>query len=69
MTEFSDFTFKDDAIANAYNNVLAPVIFEPWAIAFVEEHPELDGRRGAWLLVERVCWRWRIPRHRVLYTG
>ena len=64
MTESSNFSFNDNSVANAYDEVLVPVLFEPWAVRLVEEHPQwenqfvLDLATGtgivAQLLAERV---------------
>ncbi len=64
MTEFSDFSFRDNSVAGAYNDVLVPVLFEPWAVGLVEDYGQwetmcvLDLATGtgvvARLLAERV---------------
>ncbi len=44
MTESRDFSFNGNSVANAYNEVLVPVLFEPWAVLLVEEHPQWKSR-------------------------
>jgi len=39
------FSFGDDSVANAYDNVLVPVLFEPWANRLVDEYRPWTGRR------------------------
>lgn len=64
MVEYSDFSFRDNSVAGAYDDVLVPVLFEPWAVGLVEEYGRwenmcvLDLATGtgivAQLLAERV---------------
>jgi len=44
MTESRTFNFDSSAIATTYDDVLVPVLFEPWAIRLLEEHPDWEGR-------------------------
>jgi hypothetical protein len=37
MSEGSGFQFTDDAIPRAYEEVLVPRLFEPWALLLLEE--------------------------------
>jgi ubiquinone/menaquinone biosynthesis C-methylase UbiE len=45
MSETKEFSFGDDSVASAYDNVLVRILFEPWAERFVEGHQPWDGRR------------------------
>ncbi len=36
MNESQEFSFGDDSVASAYDNLLVPVLFEPWAFRMVE---------------------------------
>ena len=45
MKDTQEFSFGDDSVANAYDNVLVPVLFEPWAERLVDEHQPWEGRR------------------------
>ena len=38
------FNFGNNAVAKAYDSILVPVLFEPWAKALVEEHQPLLGK-------------------------
>ncbi len=40
-----EFTFGDSSVANAYDDVLVPVLFRPWAAKLVEQHQPWGGRR------------------------
>jgi ubiquinone/menaquinone biosynthesis C-methylase UbiE len=40
-----EFSFGDDSVASAYDRVLVPILFEPWAARLVEEYQPWDGRR------------------------
>ncbi len=37
MKKPSEFSFSDQSVAEAYDNVLAPLLFEPWAAQLVED--------------------------------
>jgi ubiquinone/menaquinone biosynthesis C-methylase UbiE len=39
------FSFSGDSVAQSYNDVLVPLMFEPWGIRLVEEHAPWDGLR------------------------
>lgn len=39
------FNFSDNSVASAYDNVLVPLVFDPWARRLIEEHAEWEGRR------------------------
>jgi ubiquinone/menaquinone biosynthesis C-methylase UbiE len=45
MNKIKDFSFSDDSIADAYDSILVPIIFEPWAVRLVEENQPWEGRR------------------------
>ena len=45
MNESREFSFGDNSVANAYDNALVPILFEPWAARLVEEHRPWEGRR------------------------
>jgi len=45
MDNNHDFSFGDDSVANAYDNGLVPILFEPWAARLVEEYGPWKGRR------------------------
>ena len=47
MTKSDQFSFSDDSVASAYNNVLVPVLFEPWAISLIEEKGPWEGSAGS----------------------
>ena len=45
MAEPRGFTFGDNSVASAYDDVLVPALFQPWAVRLVEEHPQWwEGR-------------------------
>ena len=45
MTQPRAFTFGDNSVASAYDDVLVPALFRPWAVRLVEEHPQWwEGR-------------------------
>jgi ubiquinone/menaquinone biosynthesis C-methylase UbiE len=64
MTEPSNFSFSGTSVADAYDDILVPALFEPWAVRLVEgyppweDHSVLDLATGtgivARLLAERV---------------
>ena len=45
MNETAEFSFGDDSVASAYDNVLVKILFEPWAVRLVEENQPWEGRR------------------------
>jgi ubiquinone/menaquinone biosynthesis C-methylase UbiE len=45
MSESQGFTFGDNSVASAYDNVLVRVLFEPWAVRLIEEYQPWEGRR------------------------
>ena len=45
MSTKQDFSFGDDSVASAYDNVLVSILFKPWAERLVEEHQPWDGRQ------------------------
>jgi SAM-dependent methyltransferase len=45
MNETREFGFDDDSVASAYDNVLVPVLFEPWAAQLIDEYRPWEGRR------------------------
>lgn len=46
MTEHRNFSFSDDSVASAYDSVLVPVLFAPWAVRLVQEHGDFGGAAG-----------------------
>lgn len=44
MTESRAFEFSDNSVANAYDDVLVPILFHPWAVRLLEEHPQWEGQ-------------------------
>ena len=44
MSENQGFSFGDNSVASAYDNVLVRFLFEPWAVQLVEEHQPWEGR-------------------------
>jgi len=45
MGESKSFSFGDRSVAYAYDDVLVPVLFGPWAAKLVEQHQPWRGRR------------------------
>ena len=45
MSEKQEFSFGDNSVASAYDNVLVRYIFKPWAVQLVEENQPWDGRQ------------------------
>jgi SAM-dependent methyltransferase len=45
MNETQKFNFGDNSVASTYDNVLVPVIFEPWAAQLIEEYRPWENRR------------------------
>jgi ubiquinone/menaquinone biosynthesis C-methylase UbiE len=45
MNDIQEFNFNDDSVASAYDSVLVPVLFDPWAVRLVEEYRPWEGRR------------------------
>lgn len=45
MTNPDEFSFSDDSVAASYDNVLVPVLFQPWAADLVDEHQPWAGKR------------------------
>ncbi len=45
MSQPSEFNFADNSVASAYDNVLVPVLFKPWAARLVKEFGPWDGQR------------------------
>jgi ubiquinone/menaquinone biosynthesis C-methylase UbiE len=43
MNTTREFSFGDDSIARAYDNLLVPHLFEPWASRVIEENQPWDG--------------------------
>jgi len=43
MSAPREFSFSDDSIAHAYDNLLVPHLFEPWASRVIEENQPLTG--------------------------
>jgi len=45
MGKSDGFSFDDNSIASAYDDVLVPILFEPWAKALIDAHGPWGGRR------------------------
>jgi ubiquinone/menaquinone biosynthesis C-methylase UbiE len=45
MNENQNFSFGDNSVATAYDNVLVPILFEPWAVRLIEDYQPWEGRR------------------------
>jgi len=45
MSEKQEFSFGDNSVASAYNNVLVRFLFEPWAVRLIEENQPWEGRQ------------------------
>jgi SAM-dependent methyltransferase len=45
MSEKQEFSFGDNTVASAYDNVLVRFLFEPWAARLIEENQPWEGRR------------------------
>ena len=45
MEKSNEFSFGDDSVAGAYDDVLVPILFEPWAKALIDAYGPWDGRR------------------------
>ena len=45
MGEKQEFSFGDNSVARAYDNVLVQVLFEPWAKSLVNEYQPWEGKR------------------------
>lgn len=45
MSKSQEFSFGDDSVAIAYDNVLVRILFEPWANQLVEENMSWEGQR------------------------
>ena len=45
MSEKQEFSFGDNSVASAYDNVLVRYLFEPWAVRLIEENQPWEGRR------------------------
>jgi hypothetical protein len=45
MSEIQEFSFGDNSVASAYDNVLVQILFEPWANRLIEENRPWEGRR------------------------
>lgn len=43
MSETQKFSFGDNSVASAYDNVLVPVLFESWAARLIEEYGPWEG--------------------------
>jgi ubiquinone/menaquinone biosynthesis C-methylase UbiE len=44
MSEIKEFSFGDDSVAIAYDSILVPILFEPWAVRLVDEYRPWEGR-------------------------
>ena len=40
-----EFSFGDDSVTGSYDNVLVPILFEPWAVMLVDEHQPWAGKQ------------------------
>jgi ubiquinone/menaquinone biosynthesis C-methylase UbiE len=45
MRQSDEFSFGDDSVAGAYDDVLVPILFEPWAVRLVEAYQPWEGRQ------------------------
>jgi ubiquinone/menaquinone biosynthesis C-methylase UbiE len=45
MSEKQEFSFGDNSVANAYDNVLVRYLFKPWAVQLVEDNQPWEGRQ------------------------
>ena len=45
MNRPDEFSFSDDSVAGAYEDVLVPVLFKPWAQVLIDAHGPWDGRK------------------------
>lgn len=45
MSENQVFSFGDNSVASAYDNVLVRFLFEPWAVQLIKEHQPWQGRQ------------------------
>ena len=45
MSEKQEFSFGDNSVASAYDNVLVKYLFKPWAARLIEEYQPWEGRR------------------------
>ncbi len=45
MKKSDEFSFSDDSVAVAYDDILVPILFEPWAKALIDAHGPWNGRR------------------------
>lgn len=45
MNETQKFSFGDSSVASAYDDVLVPVLFKPWAARLIGEYGPWEGRR------------------------
>lgn len=44
MNESQKFSFGDNSVASAYDNILVPVLFESWATRLIKEYGPWEGR-------------------------
>jgi len=44
MNEKQEFSFGDNSVASAYDNVLVRYLFKPWAVRLIEENQPWSGR-------------------------
>jgi ubiquinone/menaquinone biosynthesis C-methylase UbiE len=45
MSEKQEFSFGDNSVASAYDNVLVRYLFEPWAVRLIQENKPWEGKR------------------------
>ena len=45
MEKSGELSFGDDSVAGSYEDVLVPILFEPWANALIDAFGPWDGRR------------------------
>lgn len=45
MKESNEFSFSDDSVAGAYDDVLVPILFEPWAETLIDAYGPWEGKR------------------------
>ncbi len=44
MNKSNEFSFSDDSVAGSYDDVLVPILFEPWAKALLNAHGPWQGK-------------------------
>ena len=44
MNKSNEFSFSDDSVAGSYDDVLVPILFEPWAKALIDAYGPWQGK-------------------------